>query len=291
MTEIRVGQVASVKRTFTQSDFDRFAVLSGDDNPIHVDPEFAAVTKFGRTVAHGMFLYSVVCGLLSTQLPGPGTSQLEQSLMFPNATYTGQEVEVRVEVTGLAAGGSVAELTTSVVHANGNPGLTGSARVELPGAPPFSAARGLGKPGEFEPSSLKGLEVGQRHELKRAFSADDLAEYADLTGDHNPLVVDAAYARRAGLQAAMVPGGLLAGLFSTILGTKLPGQGTNYLKQSLVYLAPAFPGQRLTASAQIVRIRPEKQLVNLATICAVPSGEVVCAGEALVLVSDVEAVN
>ena len=64
----------SIRRTFSQSDFDRFAALSGDDNPIHVDPEFAARSKFGRTVAHGMFLYGNVCRLLGTPLPGPGRS-------------------------------------------------------------------------------------------------------------------------------------------------------------------------------------------------------------------------
>jgi len=61
---LQVGQVESVKRVFSQADFDRFAALSGDNNPIHVDPTFAARTKFGRTVAHGMFIYSVVCSVL-----------------------------------------------------------------------------------------------------------------------------------------------------------------------------------------------------------------------------------
>ncbi len=53
---LQVGQIESVKRVFSQTDFNRFAALSGDDNPIHIDPEFSAKTKFGQTVAHGMFL-------------------------------------------------------------------------------------------------------------------------------------------------------------------------------------------------------------------------------------------
>jgi acyl dehydratase len=57
---LQVGQEESIRRVFSQSDFDRFAALSGDDNPIHIDPEFSARSKFGRTVAHGMFLYSTV---------------------------------------------------------------------------------------------------------------------------------------------------------------------------------------------------------------------------------------
>ena len=48
------GQAATLRRRFSQADFDRFARLSGDDNPIHVDPRFAARTRFGRTVAHAL---------------------------------------------------------------------------------------------------------------------------------------------------------------------------------------------------------------------------------------------
>ena len=65
--EIKPGAVAILRRTFGQRDFDRFAALSGDDNPIHVDPEFAGRTRFGRTVCHGMLLYSTICRALTTR--------------------------------------------------------------------------------------------------------------------------------------------------------------------------------------------------------------------------------
>jgi acyl dehydratase len=85
-----------------------------------------------------------------------------------------------------------------------------------------------------------------------------------------------------------VPGGLLGGLFSFLLGTRLPGRGTNWLKQRLVFPAPCYAGQEVTARVEIVRLRPEKDLVNLRTACTVPGGQVVCEGEALVLVKDLE---
>ncbi len=286
---IRVGQVASVKRTFTQSDLDRFAALSGDDNPIHVDPAFSARTKFGRTVAHGMFLYSVVCSVLGSRLPGPGTLQIEQELMFPTATPTGEDVELRVEVTEVQPTGGLADLSTLIIRPDGNPGLQGRTRVRLPhtslslGADALVPALPIPEAGSF-----KGLEIGQRAQTRRTFTAADLAEYADLSGDTNPVFADADFARGLGLEGPLIPGGLLGGLFSFLLGSELPGRGTNYLKQRLHFPAPAYVDQLLTASVEIIRIRPDKQLVNLSTVCADAADNVVCHGEALVLISDVE---
>jgi acyl dehydratase len=286
---VQVGQVVSVRRTFTQSDFDRFAALSGDNNPIHVDPEFSARSKFGRTVAHGMFLYSVVCGVLSTRLPGPGTLQLEQELMFPTATPTGEEVEVRVEITGAQPAVGLVDLTTLVIRPDGNPGLQGHTRVRLPHTSTlFETASQIPPSRVTDSPAFKGMSLGQRTETRRTFTAAEMAEYADLTGDANPIYTNASYARALGLERPLVPGGLLGGLFSYLLGTELPGRGTNYLKQRLRFLAPAYIDQELSASVKIIRIRPDKQLVNLSTVCADAMDNVVCRGEALVLVSDVE---
>ena len=79
------GKNIILERTLTQDDFDRFAKLSGDDNPIHVDPEFSATTRFGRTVAHGILLNSILRGLLDQLVPGG--RQLSQNLKFPAPTY------------------------------------------------------------------------------------------------------------------------------------------------------------------------------------------------------------
>ncbi|WP_299816102.1 MaoC/PaaZ C-terminal domain-containing protein [uncultured Roseibium sp.] len=73
-----------------QTDFDAFARLSGDDNPIHVDPEFSARTRFGRTVSHGMLLYARVFSLLQTLYPG--RAHAVQTLMFPNPAYADEEL-------------------------------------------------------------------------------------------------------------------------------------------------------------------------------------------------------
>lgn len=97
------GRRARWRRRVTQDDFDRFARISGDDNPIHVDPAFAARTRFGRTLAHGMMLYSLVVHLIRAELV-PGSVELEQDLVFPGPIYAGDElvidaVVVRVDRT------------------------------------------------------------------------------------------------------------------------------------------------------------------------------------------------
>ena len=88
---------ASIVRSFSQADFDQFARLSGDDNPIHTDPEFSARTHFGRTVAHGLLLCSVLRGVVERLLPTG--RMLEQAVMFPAPTFTGEPMRFHAEIT------------------------------------------------------------------------------------------------------------------------------------------------------------------------------------------------
>lgn len=81
----------------SQAEFDAFAAVSGDDNPIHVDEEFSARTAFGRTVSHGMLIYAKLWGLL--QQHRPGARQISQTLMFPNPTFAGEAITLTVVET------------------------------------------------------------------------------------------------------------------------------------------------------------------------------------------------
>ena len=76
------------EHTFSQADFDRFAQLSGDDNPIHVDADFAAATRFGRPVAHGMLLASVLRSLIGELRPGARVQSLQ--LKFEAPTFANE---------------------------------------------------------------------------------------------------------------------------------------------------------------------------------------------------------
>ncbi|MCU1279908.1 MAG: putative MaoC-like dehydratase [bacterium] len=99
MDSLRNARVTA-RRRVTQDDFDRFARISGDDNPIHVDAEFAAGTRFGRTLAHGMMLYSLVVHVIRSELV-PGSVELEQDLVFPGPVFAGDELLIDAEVVSV----------------------------------------------------------------------------------------------------------------------------------------------------------------------------------------------
>lgn len=117
------------------------------------------------------------------------------------------------------------------------------------------------------------MRLGDSRTLTRRFDADALAAFADLAG--LPAVPDA------------VPEPLIAGLFSTLLGVRLPGRGTNYLKQDICFHGAAGPDSALTATVTVTRLRPEKNLCDLATACRDGSGKLIASGRALVSVRDV----
>ncbi|MBI5651288.1 MAG: MaoC family dehydratase [Chloroflexi bacterium] len=120
---IQVGQTFTRAHTLTQDAFNRFAALSGDDNPIHVDPEFSARTRFGKPVAHGMYLYSLICGVIIQQFPG--AIQVSQELMFPAPSFVGETITLNARVIEIDR--DLVRFETTVVKANGELGLQGEA--------------------------------------------------------------------------------------------------------------------------------------------------------------------
>jgi hypothetical protein len=117
--------------------------------------------------------------------------------------------------------------------------------------------------------------VGQRASLERTFARRDVDDFAALVG------VDLEGGEH-------VPSGLVGGLFSTLLGTRLPGRGTNWMKQTMRFRSRARVGERLTATVEIVRVRPDKRLVNLRVTCVNAAGATICEGESLVLALEME---
>lgn len=115
--EISVGQSASYTRTVTDEDIAAFAAVSGDNNPVHLDSEFArAHTPFGGCVAHGILTASYVSTVIGVRFPGPGTIYVNQSLKFRAPVKAGDTVTATCTIIEIVAakGFVVLETTASV---------------------------------------------------------------------------------------------------------------------------------------------------------------------------------
>ncbi|WP_223275030.1 bifunctional enoyl-CoA hydratase/phosphate acetyltransferase [Tateyamaria sp. syn59] len=130
--DIAVGDSAELVRTLTAQDIDAFAVVSGDVNPAHVDAEFAQEEVFHKVIAHGMWGGALISTVLGTQLPGPGTIYLDQSLKFLKPVGIGDTVTVRVTVTEKHAEKKRLTLDCVCTNGDGKPVITGQAVVLAP---------------------------------------------------------------------------------------------------------------------------------------------------------------
>lgn len=129
--DLRVGQKASFGKTITESDIVLFAAVTGDTNPMHLNDEYAKDSIFGERIAHGMLAAGLITKVLGTQLPGPGTIYLSQSLKFRAPVRIGQTVTATVEVVALHPERHRATLRTLCTVA-GEPVLEGEAYVSVP---------------------------------------------------------------------------------------------------------------------------------------------------------------
>ncbi|HEY3247119.1 MAG TPA: MaoC family dehydratase [bacterium] len=128
------------------------------------------------------------------------------------------------------------------------------------------------------------FEVGQRATFTKAITEADINAFAGITGDFNPLHVDAEYAARSRFGERIAHGMLTAGLISAVLGMRLPGPGGIFLSQTLKFLKPVRIGDTVTAAADVIGYRPQKRVLTLRTSCQNQRGEVVIEGESVLLV-------
>jgi 3-hydroxybutyryl-CoA dehydratase len=126
---LKVGDIASISRTITDEDIRTFAELSGDRNPVHLDEEFAAQTRFGRRIAHGMFGASLISAVLGTKLPGEGSIYLNQTLQFLGPVYIGDTITARVTVSKVREDKSIVTLETLCENQRGETIMRGEAVV------------------------------------------------------------------------------------------------------------------------------------------------------------------
>ena len=126
----RVGDVGQLTRSFSRADVAEFARLTGDDNPIHEDEDFAATQQFGRCVVHGMLYASMFSAIIGQR--SPGAVYLTQSLTFRKPVYLGDTVTAEVEVQRVGRAGRLLDFVTRCTNERSELVLSGDARVLMP---------------------------------------------------------------------------------------------------------------------------------------------------------------
>jgi acyl dehydratase len=130
--ELKIGDSASLTRQLTPNDITLFAVMSGDVNPAHVDPEFAKSDMFHKVIAHGMWGGALISTVLGTELPGPDTIYLGQTFRFRLPVALGDTVTVAVKVAKKEEGKHRVQLDCIVTNQKGEVVIDGSADVIAP---------------------------------------------------------------------------------------------------------------------------------------------------------------
>lgn len=130
--------------------------------------------------------------------------------------------------------------------------------------------------------TIEELKVGDIGEISKTISESDIYLYAGITGDFNPAHVNEDYAKGTFFKTRIAHGMLVAGLISAVLGSKLPGPGTIYMRQELDFMAPVKIGDTVTARVEVIEINTEKKRIKLRTTCINQEGTVVLDGQALI---------
>ncbi len=130
--EIQLGDVSTLVRTLSQEDIQMFAIISGDMNPTHVDPEYASSSEFREVVGHGMWGGMLFSNVLGTQFPGPGTIYVEQSFHFVRPVRVGDTLTATVTCKAKFAHNKHINFDCNCVNQDGERVIYGSAEVIAP---------------------------------------------------------------------------------------------------------------------------------------------------------------
>jgi phosphate butyryltransferase len=130
--ELAVGDAASLSHTVTATDVAVFAAVTGDVNPAHVDPEYAATDMFHHVIIHGMWGAGLISAVLGTRLPGPGTIYLGQELRFRRPVSIGDTITATVTVQALHPEKHNVTLDCVCTNQAGEVVISGTAEVRAP---------------------------------------------------------------------------------------------------------------------------------------------------------------
>ena len=128
---VKEGDSQSLSKTITEADIRRFVELTGDDNPLHVDPDYASETSFKEIVVHGMLGASFISTVIGTKLPGPGALWVSQAMDFKLPVRLGDTLTVTCTVLKIHPRERLLELDTRIVNQHGQLVLSGGGKVKL----------------------------------------------------------------------------------------------------------------------------------------------------------------
>src|ERR1700722_13635560 len=114
--ELKIGDSASINRTLTLKDIKLFSIMSGDVNPAHVDAEYAKDDMFHKIIGQGMWGASLLSTVLGTELPGPGTIYLDQTLKFEHPVALGDTITVTLTVANKKPEKHIIELDCKCIN-------------------------------------------------------------------------------------------------------------------------------------------------------------------------------
>lgn len=132
---------------------------------------------------------------------------------------------------------------------------------------------------------LESLEIGASSEWSKTVTETDVVLYAGITGDFNPMHMNAVAASTSTFGGRIAHGMLSAGFISAAIAHGVPGPGAVYLSQSLAFRHPVRIGDTVTARVEVLEVKPRTRRVRLATVCRNQDGTIVIAGEAMVLMA------
>jgi acyl dehydratase len=128
------------------------------------------------------------------------------------------------------------------------------------------------------PKRFEDIKLEDAGELTRRFGEEEVAAFATLIGDDNPIHLDEAYARTTTFGRCIVHGPLYSGLIGAVLGTICPGPGTLLVRQEYRFLRPVYVGDTVTAAVEVSEIDEAKRAIRLDITCCNQDGAVVLAG-------------
>ncbi|UGS36929.1 MaoC family dehydratase [Capillimicrobium parvum] len=131
--DLRIGDRVDETRVVSAEMIALYADLSGDDNPLHLDAEYAARTPFGRPIAHGPIALALAAGILGTRLPGPGSIAITNYIRYRRPIFAGDAITTRIEVAAIDRERRCATFAMTLTNADGEVVALGEAVLRPPG--------------------------------------------------------------------------------------------------------------------------------------------------------------